>query len=146
MPVAHINLLKGHERKTLQTIIAEVSEAMGRILESPKDRLLVWISEVDPALWGVAGIPAEEALAGDAREDIEMPFVQMALMENRPLEQKQRVIAEITEILHNALGTRKERIRVHVSAVDPALWGIGGVPASISRAREIEARRLQAAG
>ena len=140
MPVAHINLLKGHSRETLQAIVAEVSETMGRILESPKDRLLVWISEIDPALWGVAGVPAEQALAGRAREEVEMPFVQMALMENRPLEQKQRIIVEITEILHKALGTRKERIRVHVSSVDPALWGIGGVPASVSRAAEIAAR------
>ncbi len=140
MPVAHINLLKGHSRQTLKTIIAEVSAVMGRILDSPKERLLVWISEIDPALWGIAGVPADEALMGAAREEIEMPFVQMALMENRPLEQKQRVIAEITEILHAALGVRKERIRVHVSSVDPALWGIGGVPASVSRAQELSAR------
>ncbi len=143
MPVAHINLLKGHSRLVLQQIIAETSDAMARILEAPKDRLLVWITEHDPGLWGVAGAPAEQALARAAREDVEMPFVQMVLMEGRPKEQHHRMIEEISAIIHGALGTDKNRIRIHIASANPDFWGIGGVPSSISRAKEIEARRLQ---
>ena len=52
MPVANINLLKGHPRESLREIIVGVSEAMSKILEAPKDRLFVWITEHDHDLLG----------------------------------------------------------------------------------------------
>jgi 4-oxalocrotonate tautomerase family enzyme len=140
MPVAHINILQGHKRATLRTIIAEVSDAMSTILSAPKDRLEVWISEVDPELWGIAGQTAAEVLATTPREQVEMPFVQMALMEGRPVTQHHAIISAITEILHRNLGAEKNRIRVHIAPVQPDSWGIGGTPASVLRAAEITAR------
>ena len=66
-----------------------------------------------------------------------MPFVQMVLMEGRPIDQHHRVIAAITDIIHHATGVEKGRIRIHIANAQPDSWGIGGVPASISRAREM---------
>ncbi len=140
MPVAHINVLQGHPRAVLRGVIAEVSEAMSEILIAPKDRLEVWITEIDPELWGIAGAPAAEVLKSTPRGQVEMPFVQMVLMEGRPKEQYHRIIAAITEILHRNLGTEKGRIRVHIASAQPDSWGIGGTPASIARAAELAAR------
>ncbi len=145
MPVAHINLLQGHPRAVLRAVIAEVSEAMSNILAAPKDRLEVWITEVDLELWGIAGVPAAEALKTTPRPQVEMPFVQMVLMEGRPKEQHHRIIAAITEILHRNLGTEKARIRVHIANAQPDSWGIGGTPASEARAAELAARAASAA-
>jgi len=145
MPVAHINLLQGHPRAVLRSVIAEVSEAMSSILAAPKDRLEVWITEVDPELWGIAGVPAAEALKTTPRAQVEMPFVQMVLMEGRPKEQHHRIIGAITEILHRNLGTEKARIRVHIANAQPDGWGIGGTPASVARAAELAARAASAA-
>ncbi|WP_298284897.1 tautomerase family protein [Acidocella sp.] len=142
MPVAHINLLKGHPRAVLRAVIAEISDAMAEILAAPKDRLEVWITEVDPELWGIAGATAAEALASAPRGQVEMPFVQMVLMEGRPKEQHHRIIAAITEILARNLGAEKSRIRVHIAPAQPDSWGIGGVPASVARAAELAARAL----
>jgi len=124
----------------LRQVIAEVSEAMSEILIAPKDRLEVWITEIDPELWGIAGTPADEVLKTTPRKQVEMPFVQMVLMEGRPKEQHHRIIAAISDILHRRLGTEKGRIRIHIANAQPDNWGIGGSPASVLRAAEIAAR------
>src|SRR5271166_2812069 len=107
MPVAHINLLKGHPRAALRQLIGDVSEAMAEILAAPKDRLEVWITEVDPDLWGISGEPASDVLAREPRASVEMPFVQMVLMEGRPIEQHHRIIAALSEIIAEVLGLDK---------------------------------------
>lgn len=146
MPVAHINVLQGHPRSALRQLIAEVSDAMARVLQAPKDRLEVWVTEIDPELWGVCGEPASEVLAREPRAQVEMPFIQMVLMEGRSKEQHHAIIAELTAITARVLGTQADRIRVHIAGADPDRWGIGGVPASIRRKAEIEARARAGGG
>ncbi len=145
MPVAHINVLQGHPRSALRQLIAEVSDAMARILQAPKERLEVWVTEVDPELWGVSGEPARDVLARAPRSEVEMPFVQMVLMEGRSREQHHAIIVAVTDIVERVLGANRDRIRVHIAGTDPDRWGIGGVPASVRRAAEIEARAQAAA-
>ena len=140
MPVAQINLLKGHSPDALRQILAGVSEVMSRILKAPKDRLIVRIVESDPALWAIGGIPASEALASGRREELEIPFVQMVLMEGRPKEQFHALIETITEIVARCTGIAPSRVRIHIALAHPDNWGIGGIPASIARAKELEAR------
>ncbi|RBP13988.1 4-oxalocrotonate tautomerase family enzyme [Roseiarcus fermentans] len=140
MPIAHINLLKGHSRAALRRVIVDVSEAMSTILEAPKDRLFVWITEHDHHLWGLAGAPADEALAHGTLAQLEVPFVQMVLMDGRPKEQFQAMIAAVTESVAAATGCDASKIRVHIARGDPEGWGIGGVPASVLRAAEIADR------
>jgi 4-oxalocrotonate tautomerase family enzyme len=141
MPMAHLNLLRGHPREKLQEVVRQVSAAMARVLGAPVDRLEVWITEVDPDLWCVRGVPASEWLRTEPMSAVEMPFVQLALLQGRPVAQHHALIAEITDILVRVLGADRERIRVYSSDVDPDKWGIGGQPASVRRAAEIAARR-----
>jgi 4-oxalocrotonate tautomerase family enzyme len=143
MPAAHINVLKGHQRSQLRRLIVEVSDVLARILQAPKDRLEVWITEIDPELWGVCGVPAAEVLQTTPMAEAEMPFIQMVLLEGRPREQHHALIADVTEVVARVLGARRERIRVHIAESRTDCWGIGGVPASIARAQEISARAAQ---
>ncbi len=140
MPAAQINLLQGHPRDRLRQLIADVSDAMARILDAPKERLEVWVTEVDPELWGICGEPAREVLQRQPREQVEMPFVQMVLLAGRPKEQHHAVIAELTAIIERVLGTAPGRTRIQIAEVAPDSWGIGGRPAAVVRAAEIEAR------
>lgn len=140
MPVAHINLLRGHSRETLRQIVVETSEVMARVLGAPKDRLIVWITENDPDIWAIGGVPASEALAEGDRRTLEIPFVQMVLMEGRPKEQLHAVMAGISEVIARATGIDLGRIRVHIAAAQPDAWSIGGVPAAVARAAELAAR------
>ena len=140
MPVAHINVLQGHSKETLKNVIRDVSDVMIEVLAAPKDRLEVWVTEMDPDLWGIEGQPASEVLKTKPRGQVEMPYVEMVLMEGRPVEQHHQILAGVTDVLVKHLGTDRGRIRVHIANCKPDNWSIGGVAAAILRKAEIEAR------
>ena len=140
MPAAHINVLTGHPRALLQQLIAEISDVFAAVLGAPKERLEVWVTEIDPELWGIAGETASKVLERSPRGEVEMPFVEMVVLAGRPKEQHHALIADVTAIIERLLGTAPGRVRVHIAEVAPDSWGIGGVPAAIARAAEIEAR------
>jgi 4-oxalocrotonate tautomerase family enzyme len=140
MPVANLHVLAGHPRESLKNWVRESSRALNEILGAPLDRLEVWVTEIDPELWGIGGDPASEVLAQTPRHDAEMPLIQMVLMEGRTVDQLHRVIAELSAITARLLDVDQERIRVHIAHAHPDRWGIGGVPASIRRAGELAAR------
>jgi 4-oxalocrotonate tautomerase family enzyme len=144
MPVANLHVLAGHPRANLKQWIRETSDALSEILDAPKDRLEVWVTEIDPELWGIGGAPASEVLAQTPRHDAEMPFVRMVLMEGRTTEQLHRVIGELNAITARLLAVDAERIRIYIAHAHPDRWGIGGVPASVRRAAELAARQAAA--
>ncbi|MCL2716317.1 MAG: tautomerase family protein [Alphaproteobacteria bacterium] len=141
MPLAQIHLLKGHSRAALKGVVSGVTEAMSRVLQSPLERFIVWVTEVDTDLWGVAGRPATEALGQSERAAVEVPFVQMVLMEGRTREQIHGVMDAVSAAIAQALQSDKSRVRVHIIEAQPDHWGIGGVPYAILRADEIAARK-----
>jgi 4-oxalocrotonate tautomerase family enzyme len=141
MPVANIHVLAGHPRPSLKNWVREASAAIAEILNAPTDRLEVWVTEVDPDLWGICGVPASEVLQQQPRRSSEMPFIKMVLLEGRSAEQHHRLIAALTEITARVLDVDQQRIRMQIDQVHPDRWGIGGVPASILRAAEIAARK-----
>ena len=140
MPVANLQVLAGHPRESLKNWVREASRAVAEILEAPVDRLEVWVTEVDPDLWGICGVPASEVLATQPRRQSEMPFIRMVLLEGRSAAQHHRLIAELAAITARLLDVDQERIRMHIEQTHPDRWGIGGVPASVRRAAEIAAR------
>ena len=91
----------------LQQVIADISQAMADILGAPKERLEVWVTEIDPELWGISGEPASAVLERAPLGQVEMPFVQMALLAGRPKEQHHALIAAITAIIERVLGTER---------------------------------------
>jgi 4-oxalocrotonate tautomerase family enzyme len=141
MPVANIHVLAGHPRPVLKQLLREAARAYAEVLEAPIDRVQVWITEVDPELYAIAGEPADEALTTGDRAALEIPLLRLAMMEGRPLAQAQRAITVMTELTARVLGGDPERVRVEVQYIAPERWGIGGVPASILRQAEIEARK-----
>lgn len=143
MPVANIHVLAGHPRPVLKRLLREVSAAFAQAIDAPADRLQVWITEVDPALYAVAGEPADETLQRLPRTDTEIPLIRMALMEGRPVETLHRVMADLSEVTARVLGGDPQRVRVQIDLVNADRWAIGGVAASISRADEL-ARRATA--
>ncbi|WP_240008709.1 tautomerase family protein [Pseudaquidulcibacter saccharophilus] len=145
MPTAIINILKGHDRQKLKQIIRETTDAMHKVLSAPKERLMIWINEIDQDLWGLAGNPASDISDFETRKSLEIPFVQMTLMKGRPLEQFHKIMDEISEIIARNLEINKSQVRVHIANAEPELWAIGGVPASILRAKELEARKTEMA-
>ena len=56
-----------------------------------------------------------------------MPIVQVALIEGRPGDVKEQLIAELTETVARVLGAPRETVRVILNDVPDAHWGIGGM-------------------
>lgn len=141
MPLANIHVLAGHPRPVLKTLVREAAATLSRVIDAPPDRLQVWITEVDPELYAVAGVPADEVLAERPRAEVEIPLVRLALMEGRPVETLHHVMAEMSAVTARVLGGDPQRVRVMIDPVHPDRWAIGGVPASVARAAELAARR-----
>ena len=141
MPIANIHVLAGHPRPVLQQLLREASATLARVIESPIDRLQVWITEVDPALYAVAGEPADQVLQHTPRAQVEIPLIRMALMEGRSIERLHQVMAAMSEVTARVLGGDLMRVRVQIDHVAPDRWAIGGQPASVLRAAELAARR-----
>ena len=140
MPVANIHVLAGHPRPVLKQLLREASAAFARAIEAPTERLQVWITEIDPELYAIAGEPADEVLRRLPRGEAEIPLIRMALMEGRSTEMLHRVMADLSEVVARVLGGDPRRVRVQIDPIHPDRWAIGGVPASQARAAELAAR------
>lgn len=140
MPVANIHVLAGHPRPVLKQLLREASAAFALAIDAPADRLQVWITEIDPELYAIAGEPADEVLQRVPRAQAEIPLIRMALMEGRPVEVLHRVMADLSAVVARVLGGDPQRVRVQIDPVHPDRWAIGGVPASQARAAELAAR------
>ncbi len=143
MPLANIHVLAGHPRPVLKQLLREVSQTYADVLDSPIDRLQVWITEVDPELYAIGGVPADEMLATGDRAALEIPLARLVLMESRPPEQIEQAIVRLTEVIARVLGSDPDRVRIEVQPVAAERWGIGGVPASVKRRAEIEAHEAR---
>lgn len=55
-----------------------------------------------------------------------MPFAQIQMMEGRSEEQKQAVIEKVTAALVEAVGAPIESVRVIITEIPKAHWGIAG--------------------
>jgi len=144
MPIANIHVLAGHPRPVLKQLLREVSATYAEVTGSPMDRLQVWITEIDPELYAIAGVPADECLAQGDRADLEIPLVRLVLLADRPMSQVHDAIREVSATVARVLGGDPDRVRVEVQPVEAARWGIGGVPATIKRAADLAARKRAA--
>lgn len=73
-----------------------------------------------------------------------MPLVRIDLMEGRSPEVIAELHARVAALVAEITGSPLDRIRTYVTEMPPTHWGIGGVPASVSRAAEVEARQQAA--
>ncbi len=144
MPIANIHVLAGHPRPVLKQLLREASATFARAIAAPADRLQVWITEIDPELYAIAGEPADEVLDRVPRGEAEIPLIRMALMEGRPVETLHQVMAEMSAVVARHLGGDPQRVRVQIDHVNADRWAIGGVPASVARAAELAARKAAA--
>lgn len=57
-----------------------------------------------------------------------MPVIQVQMIEGRTVEQKERLIAELTRVTCDVLNTGPETVRIIIQNVAREDWGIGGLP------------------
>ena len=71
-----------------------------------------------------------------------MPLVRIDLMAGRPPEKIRELHERVAAVVAEVLDAPIERVRTYITEFPPSAWGIGGVPADVARADELEARRL----
>jgi len=60
-----------------------------------------------------------------------MPLVQVSLVEGRPVELEEELIAELTETVVRVLDAPRESVRVILYGVPAERWGVAGVSKAI---------------
>ena len=73
-----------------------------------------------------------------------MPLVRIDIMAGRPPETVRELHGRVAELVAEILGTPVEQVRTYITQFPPHAWGLGGIPADISRADEVEARQRAA--
>jgi 4-oxalocrotonate tautomerase len=74
-----------------------------------------------------------------------MPLVRVDIMEGRPPELIEELHRRLAALMAETLDTPIDRVRTYITQFPPEAWGIGGVPASVARREDIEARAAAAA-
>lgn len=134
VPTIRYQLVQGqHSDAQIRELLTRSCEAFAATLEVPADRIRAFADEVRPQAAAVGGQLIAEGAA-------EAPFFEFILFAGRPLEHGQQLMATFTDLLVECLGTDRSLIRGTVRFVDPDHWSIGGVPASVVRRADIEAR------
>ena len=70
-----------------------------------------------------------------------MPLVRIDIVEGRPPERIRELHERVAALVAEVLDTPIERVRTYITQFPAEAWGIGGVPADVARADEVEAQR-----
>ncbi len=138
MPILEVHLVDGkHTPAEHAALLESTSARYAEVLKCPLDRVRAYLVMHRPEHWATAGLPAPPASA---------PYFTAIVLEGRPVEQRQRLLTDLTDIIVDVLGVQRGLVRGRVIQVHPDDWAIGGVPASATRRAEIEARATAAGG
>lgn len=139
MPVLEFHLVEGqHADSELDTLLRRSAALYADVLRSPIDRVRVFVTLHRPELFFAGG----EGMGRDPRP---APVFSFVVLEGRSIEERQRLLSGFTDLLVEVLGAERSRVRGGCRPIAPEDWAIGGTPASVLRAAEIEAR-AEAAG
>jgi 4-oxalocrotonate tautomerase family enzyme len=138
MPIIEVHLVDGmHTSAQHKQLLESTSARYAEVLECPLERVRAYLVMHEPEHWATAGVPAPAASA---------PFFTAFVLEGRPVEQRQRLLAAITDVVVDVLGVDRRLVRGCIIRVHPDDWGIGGVPASAARRDELVARAAASGG
>ena len=134
MPIMEIHLAEdAYEDEQLERLTVECSKLYAKVLQSPIERVRVFIHEHRPCAMAVGGVPVSQG-------GKPAPYFQFIVLEGRPLEQKHALLTGFTDLIENILGVQRGLIRGGCWPIPPEDWAIGGMPASVKRAAEVAAR------
>ncbi|TAM12456.1 MAG: 4-oxalocrotonate tautomerase [Nevskiaceae bacterium] len=138
MPIMNIHLIAGaYPDAQIKELLHRCATHYGKVLNSPMERIRVFVDEYRPAMVFVDGKTGAEGAAA-------APFFEYIVLEGRPRQEKDDLMTGFTDILEDVLKVTRARIRGACWTVPPEHWGIGGVMASVKRAKEVAARRKAA--
>lgn len=139
MPVLEYHLAENqYSDDRCERLLVESSRLYAEVLQCPMDRVRVFIHLHKPSMVAVAGIPM-------IRGGVSAPYFHFLVLEGRSLEERHRLLTGFSDLVVNILGADRSFVRGGCWPIPPENWAIGGVPASVLRAEEVEARAETAA-
>lgn len=140
MPVIHFHLENNkYSQEQCEELMIKASEIYCSVLyntteEEFMSRVRIFL-QFYPS-WGMAtsGTPI-------SRGGANAPYFDFIVLEGRPIDEIQELIEGFTDLLVDLLGAERSLIRGACWPVTPEHWGIGGVPASVLRSKEIVSRK-----
>ncbi|GAA4913156.1 4-oxalocrotonate tautomerase family enzyme [Actinomycetospora succinea] len=131
MPILELHLVDGdHSPAEHAALLQRLSAVYAAVLESPVERVRAYLTLHAREHWAVGGSTHADPA----------PYFTAIVLEGRPVEQRHRLLAEVTDLLVEILGVERSRVRGRIIQVPPDDWAIGGVPAAAARRDEIAAR------
>jgi 4-oxalocrotonate tautomerase family enzyme len=133
MPFLRVDLAGPVDPALKRQLLEQTAALFAEIMESPVDRVRTQVHELPSDSFAVGGIPISES-------GVQAPFITLDVLEGRPDAQHAALIERISALVGDLVGVEPDRVRLRINEVKPLDWGIGGVPASVLRQREIESR------
>jgi 4-oxalocrotonate tautomerase family enzyme len=131
VPILELHLVEGdHSPDQHAQLLSSLSAVYAEVLASPVERVRAYLTLHAREHWATGGS------TGGAPA----PYFTAVVLEGRPVEQRHRLLAELTDLVVEILGVERSRVRGRVIQVPPDDWAIGGVPAAAARRDEIAAR------
>lgn len=139
MPIVRFHLTEGQTTAAREAaLLRAASRFYADVLQSPVDRVRAFIQTCPPQRCATGG-----ELVGDGAPPA--PYFEFLVLEGRPLEQRQALLAGFTDLLVEHIGAERALIRGRCERVSPEEWAIGGVPAAQARKEHVTALQQGAA-
>jgi 4-oxalocrotonate tautomerase family enzyme len=134
MPIVKFHLAdKDISDGQIESVIEQATQIYAGVLDSPVERIRVFVDLFAPKLIGVGG-----KLVSKGGKNA--PFFEFIVMKDRTLAQRQAIAEQFTDMLATTLKVDKADIRGNCYTVEPENWSIAGSLASQIRQAEIAAR------
>ena len=132
MPIVHFHIADGYATAAQEErLLVGASQLYGEILQSPIERVRAFLHVYPPSRCAAAGTLI-------SRSSKPAPYFEFSVLDGRPLDQRQRLLAGFTDLIVEILGVDRALVRGQCKRVAPEEWSIGGKPASEQRAAEIK--------
>ncbi len=134
MPIVHFHLVeKAYSDEQCEALMVESSRLYAQVLHSPIERVRVFVNLYSKAMVAVGGLVV-------SRGAQPAPYFEFVVLSGRPLDERQRLIVGFTDLVESILGVERSVIRGACWTIPAEDWGIGGVPASMLRSKEVLSR------
>lgn len=116
-----------------EQLLLQSSRLYAKVLKSPLDRVRVFIHLHKPTMVATGGVRVSEG-------GKPAPYFHFLVLQGRSVEEKHALLGGFTDLVVNILGAERGLVRGGCWPIPPEDWAIGGTPASVMRAAEVEAR------
>ena len=139
MPILNIHLVAGqHTTEQVGELLQACSALFAEVLKAPVERIRVFATEYAPTHACLGG----QLVSAGAPP---APYFSFIVLEDRSVEDRQRLLTGFTDRIVDILGVDRSRVRGGIVPVAASDWSIAGQPANILRAAEIAARQASTA-